>query len=310
MRRVLPGLIGLSSMPKPVGVPDSQWIGLPDDAPAKADSVPEAGGALHWAPLRHGGLRSRMARIADWIQTTAPDVLVVDVSVEVAVFARLMGTPVVWIGQRGTRIDPPHQLAYRCSRVAVPWTEAVASGDTGLPTAATFVGAVSRFDDLTVSPAPGKRNVALLIGGGGHRITAEAVRAAQAATPAWSWRSAGVDAEGGPTRDPQAIWTLLQSADVVVGSAGTNVVAEVAAARRPFVCLPQARPFDEQLDQAAALRRADLAITLNEWPAASEWPALLDTAVSRDAARWSLLHDGQGAERLAAVIAEAACASA
>ena len=63
-----------------------------------------------------------MALIAQWLARAAPDVLIVDVSVEVAAFARLMGTRVVWIGQRGRRTDAPHRLAYALSDVVVPWT--------------------------------------------------------------------------------------------------------------------------------------------------------------------------------------------
>ena len=143
MRRHLPGLVGLSSLPRPADVPATEWVGLPDDAPAPATSDPRAGGALHWAPLRHPGLRDRMALIAAWLMATPPDVLVVDVSVEVAAFARMMGTPVVWIGQRGRRTDDPHRLAYMLSRVVVPWTEAVGSADSGLPAGVRHVGALS-----------------------------------------------------------------------------------------------------------------------------------------------------------------------
>jgi UDP-N-acetylglucosamine:LPS N-acetylglucosamine transferase len=99
---------------------------------------------------------------------------------------------------------------------------------------------------------------------------------------------------------------LLERCSVVVGCAGANVVAEVAAARRPFVCLPQPRPFDEQLHQAEALRRAGLAEVRERWPADEEWPALLAAAEARDPSRWELLHDGRAASRLAALVSEAA----
>jgi UDP-N-acetylglucosamine:LPS N-acetylglucosamine transferase len=81
-------------------------------------------------------------------------------------------------------------------------------------------------------------------------------------------------------------------------------VAEVAAARRPFVCLPQPRPFDEQHHQATALRRAGLAEVRERWPAPGEWPPLLAAAEAAPPERWDALHDGDGARRLAALVRE------
>ncbi len=54
---------------------------------------PTANDALHWAPIHEAGLRLRMARVAEWVETARPDVVVVDVSVEIATFIRLMGSP-------------------------------------------------------------------------------------------------------------------------------------------------------------------------------------------------------------------------
>ena len=41
-------------------------------------------------------------------------------------------------------------------------------------------------------------------------------------------------------------------------------------------------------------------------PAADRWPALLSRAEALDTERWEQLHDGRGAERLAAVVREVA----
>jgi hypothetical protein len=305
MRRQLPGLVGLSSLPRPAEVPAREWVALPDDAPAPAGADVTAGGTLHWAPAGHDGLRSRMAAVAAWVQDHRPEVLVVDVSVEVALFARLMGVPVVWVGQRGRRVDGPHRLAYGLSRVVVPWTTEVASDD-GDPDGVVHVGALSRFDGRAARPAPGHRRVLLVLGRGGHGIAPAAVAAARAATPDWTWETAGLDGE---LHDPEALWDALQRADVVVGSAGTGVVSEVAAARRPLICLPQPRPFGEQHEQARALARAGLAETLTEWPAADRWPQILERARVRDPQAWALLHDGQAAQRMADAIRAAAATS-
>jgi UDP-N-acetylglucosamine:LPS N-acetylglucosamine transferase len=160
--------------------------------------------------------------------------------------------------------------------------------------------------------APGG-DVLAVIGAGGHEVTAEQVLAAAATTPERTWHLAGaLRASGAGVHDhgPRAdVAELMRRCSVVVGSAGGNVVAEVAAARRPYVCLPQPRPFDEQHRQAEALRRLGVAVIADRWPEAAAWPDLLASAEASDTGRWAELHDGAGASRLAAVVREVAGAA-
>jgi hypothetical protein len=97
----------------------------------------------------------------------------------------------------------------------------------------------------------------------------------------------------GPPRD---------AADVVVTHAGQNALAEIAAARRPAVVVPQQRPHDEQRATGRALAAAGTAAVAPLWPAAQDWPALLDEAVDRGGLRWGEWSDGRGAARAAAVL--------
>ncbi len=116
-------MTGLSSRPRP-----DDWAGpwlqlARDDDPEGTGDV-TAGGALHWAPPGHAGLRERMAQLAAWIVTYAPRLLVVDVSVEVAVLARTMGVPTIVMGMPGAREDYAHQLGYRLAdAIIAPWPE-------------------------------------------------------------------------------------------------------------------------------------------------------------------------------------------
>ncbi|MEU6941956.1 glycosyl transferase, partial [Streptomyces rubiginosohelvolus] len=114
---------GLSSLPPPDDWP-GPWVRLPrdDDGDRTAFGDVTAGGRLHWAPVLHAGLRGRMARIAEWIAATTPALLVSDVSVEVALLARLLGTPTAVVAMRGERTDPPHRTAYDLAELLLaPW---------------------------------------------------------------------------------------------------------------------------------------------------------------------------------------------
>jgi hypothetical protein len=300
-------VVVLSSLEPPAG--DDRWIHLARDDDGEPREV-SAGGSLHWAPLRHAGLRARSAAVSAWIERARPAAMVVDVSTEIAVLSRLHGIPVVLVAQRGVRRDPAHVLAYaQASAIVAPWTVETHLPDEGPPEhLLTLTGAVSRFDDAgPPEPARAGGDVLLLVGAGGHRLHPGEVAAAARATPDRHWHVAGAlrtaTAANVTDHGPRApVDALLRACSVVVGTAGTNIVAEVAGARRPFVCLPQERPFQEQERQAEALRRLGVAVVPADAPRAADWPALLAEAEARPTELWGALHDGRGAARMATAI--------
>ena len=279
------------------------WIQLPRDDHDLAPRDPTALGQLHWAPLNDPGLRERMAVIADWIRTARPSVMVVDVSVEVAAFIRLMGVPVIAVVLPGRRGDPAHRLGYALAEeLLVPWPQSLgielADGTQLWAGKMCYTGAFSRFDGRPPAAiaAGSKRSVVLLYGQGGSTLTDSDLDAARAATPEWSWTALGGNA--GWVDDP---WPALSAADVIVTHAGLNAVAEVAAARKPAIVIPQPRPHDEQVTTARALGAAGIALVLEDWPPAEQWPGLLDRSL-RNGERWSEWSSGAGARRAATMI--------
>lgn len=298
----------LSSRPAPT-VWTGPWIPLArDDVPAVAKTMdPTAGGSLHWAPPGHPGLRERMAQIAAWVQRSTPQLMVVDVSVEVAVMVRAMGVPVVVMGMPGIRDDDAHQLAYRVAEAVIaPWPRwaDVLTGGAAWRAKTHPVGAISRFDGRAPHQArptgrTGRRRVLFLSGRGGTELTRDQLSAAQRATPEWEWTVLGPPAQHWES-DP---WPLLCAADIVVTHAGQNAIADIAAAHRPAVVVPQDRPHDEQRKTAEVLRRADLAVVCTRWPAAEHWPAILAEAAQRDGQRWTHWSSGHGGRRAAEILA-------
>lgn len=295
----------LSSLPASDG--PAAWVRLPDDLPTGADTDATAGGTLHWAPQHHPGLRARMATIAAWVERERPSLMVVDVSVEVAVLVRAMGVPVVVVAMRGRREDRAHRTAYDLAdallapwpaRLPEPWWPQDWLDKTW------HVGALSRFDDRPRSghgspPVPGR--AAVLWGGDGGAPAMPEVAG-------WTWDTSGTSGT------PHDLWPVLQGADVVVTHGGQNALAEVAAARRPAVVLPQDRPYGEQHANAAALAGAGLAVVVDRWPEAADWPGLLQRACALPD-RWEQWSDGRGAQRaatrldeLAATLRERGCA--
>ncbi|MDQ2814403.1 MAG: hypothetical protein M3Z75_21690 [Actinomycetota bacterium] len=301
---------GLSSLPCPQDWP-GDWVRLPRDDTGAPAIEPTARGQLHWAPLGHPGLRDRMAAIAGWIQRAAPSVITVDVSVEVAALARLMGVPVVSVVLPGQRDDPAHRLGHTLAEILIgPWPAFLSADLLGEdPVAARIraVGAFSRFDGRTPEPGAGHRGPSALVlqGGGGSEVTASQLREAAAVTPGWEWSVLGGTA-GSWVTDP---WPLLCRADVVVTHGGMNAIAEVAAARKPAVVVPQARPHGEQRATGRGLARAGLAVVTDGWPQTASWPAVLRMALDLGGKGWTAWSPGTGASDAAQIIESAGASS-
>ena len=296
---------------------------LPDNLHARAVPLPDF---LHYAPTGGAGLRDRMAQIAAWIAQSQPALLVVDVSVEVALLGRLLGVPVVVVRQHGTRTDLPHRLAYEAAAALIAPYPALLEDDSApawVRAKTHYAGGFSRFDGRSrngrlegyeasngLARAACAGRVLVFGGSGGSGRTPRQIASAATATPDWTWTVLGGagrrSAPGagnvqwvGWTED---LWPYLRAADVVVAHGGTNAVMEVAAAGRPLICLPEARPFDEQHAKARALARLGAAVVREQWPASEAWPALLQEAVQTGAQRLAKLNDGSGARRAAAFL--------
>lgn len=304
-------LTGLGSGPMPVRWP-GPWIALPRDDEPVPGGDPTHGGAWHWVPDGHRGFTDRMRSIAAWIGEADPAVLVSDVSVEVSVLAQLLGVPSVPVLLHGERSDGPHRLALDpAAAIIAPWPRShVQPWHQPWVSKLHPVGLMSRHDGTPSSPAPNAaKRVLVVLPSGGHAIEVDAVESAARASAraGWSWDVAG--AATAPDRavarwhgPVDELWPHLQSASVVVAAAGAATVADIAAARRPAVLLPQVRPFDEQLAFAARLQGVAPVRVQSRWPAPTAWPALLDRVVKLEGTSWAELHDGAAATRFAAVI--------
>jgi UDP-N-acetylglucosamine--N-acetylmuramyl-(pentapeptide) pyrophosphoryl-undecaprenol N-acetylglucosamine transferase len=245
-----------------------------------------------------------MALIARWVEQVRPSVVVVDVSVEVATFVRLLGVPVVVMAMPGERTDAPHLLVHQLAdHVIAPWSRAMHE-PTWLRVHAdktTYAGGISMFAGRPRAPRPdraGRPTVLVLGGAGGSDVTQETVDDCASALPDIAWQTLGL-ANGPATADP---WPDICAADVVVTHAGQGCIADVAAARRPAIVLPQPRPFAEQHATATALSRHGLAVVVDAWPTPGSWPELIARARRLDADRWRSWGTDDAAARAASAI--------
>ena len=280
----------------------------PDVGPGSAGRDPSAGGALHWAPLDPDVAAPRARLLVDWLTKADVAALVCDVSVEAAVLARLCGVPPIVVREHGRRTDDAHVLAHRVAHgVLAPFPEALEPAETPawLRDLSFYSGFVSR------PPTPAGRDEArsrlglddrptlvVVVGAGRHSLTDAARRDITDGLRGWQVVVVGASRSGGNGDDGARdegwvpdISLHLAAADVVAGTAGSNLVAEVAAAGRPFICVPEERPFDEQAQRARRLAELEVAVVRSHWPAAPGWAPAVSQALALG---------GEGLARLAA----------
>ncbi|MBC2677368.1 hypothetical protein [Pseudomonas baltica] len=301
-------------------LPDADYSSTIKALQLPGDTAPgmhvESFPALHYAPLAVDGLRERMGLLADWMRSAWPCLLVVDVSVEVAMLARLFGVPCVYMRQHGERTDPAHLQAYAsASRLLAPYPASMECSQMPdwVLAKTDHCGWVSRYSQQSSAHvAPEHGAVLVITGQGGTAFTVDSLIAIARRCPEDQFRVAGplpasdLPLPGNLTLLGHLVDPLpeLLRAEIVVGSAGDNVVAEVAHMGGRLIAIAEQRPFDEQRLQALQLERLGVALGVLGVPAADQWPALLQRARHLPGRRgWqALLNDNAAADAARIVV--------
>lgn len=270
-------------------------IDLPDDRIAGfegRDGEFERPRGLHYAPLGVPSVRARMAQIAGWIDACDPALMIVDVSVEIALLARLMSVPTVMVRLAGRRDDEPHLEAFRSAeRLLAPFPPEF--DDPGLP---PWIGDKTFFAGLLSSPprlasrAEQADKIVVLFGRGGQGGDLSVLAAAARTVPDAQWHVLGPVAGRNAQAPPnlhlhgwvEPVDAHLVDAALVIGAAGDGTLASVAAHGKRFVCIPEPRPFDEQRVKAEALARTGALILRDTWASVADWGALVRAGMSLD----------------------------
>ncbi|WP_343320615.1 hypothetical protein AAFM46_16570 (plasmid) [Arthrobacter sp. TMP15] len=268
----------------------------PDVIAASPEPALRAGSFLHYAPTGEL-IQQRFAELNRAWKTFGPDMVMVDVSVEVALFARLSGYRVAFRRMPGNRNDPAHQMAYSLADTIFGYFPASLEDPAHLEKFGykTHYLSVAEPTNYSFHPGhdtshmPGQPKVVVQTSLA-SAIPLDHLAQAAAASPRWDWEVVGsVEADGTPLPTnlrlhgvlPDPI-PIMRSATVIISSAGHNAVVAAASCHRPVLLVPEERPYAEQLAFAVALHeRAGLEMVRN-WSTSGNWPRILENAANSD----------------------------
>ncbi|MDA8745783.1 glycosyl transferase family 28 protein [Rubripirellula amarantea] len=280
---------------------------IPERGLAYASDVP----SLHYAPLWTDNITRRVAQYTAWLDDHKPDVVVVDVSAEISMLTRLASIPQIVIRQHGDRSDPAHLGAYAAAHsLLAPFPEQMEDEITPewVKQKTVYLDGFCRDSQCTHSAEKVPNRIVVMFGRGGSQDVHRILREAAALLPDHEWIVIGKSDNDQSDDTPDNLQFLgwvadpqryLQSAEVVVTSAGHNSVMELGNSRCRFVAITEDRPFDEQLRKTMILEREQLAIGLSRWPETSQWPTIIARAKQLDPSRWDRLFVGDGAQQAA-----------
>jgi len=243
-----------------------ELIHLPADTPHRGDlqapheRVPDI---FHYAPTGVSGVTERTAIMTDLFKREFPIMLIVDVSVEVTLLARLCSVPTIVMLQHGIRNDLPHLMAYQSAALLLaPYPSSLYVGEKNWVFNKTvFTGGFSRFNSNSDAQKEHNKNIAVLIGAGGSSINNELIDKIAREASTYTFHILGNETSGdasfnifwhGQVQDPQQI---LEKCRIVIGNTGHNTVMEVASLDKRFIGIPEERPFAEQVQKALSIEK-------------------------------------------------------
>lgn len=271
-------------------LPDNiQVLDLPMDTPLPTDSKFTEGSQVdcfHYAPLQVMGISERVSAMTKLFVDNWPLLLIVDVSVEVALLARLSGVPTIVIRQHGQRTDLPHKLAYQSAELLIaPFgKELETSQDNEVLNKTFYSGGFSRYVGNELKISAYKDQIAVLVGKGGSSITSEVIAHIALQCPDQYFHILG-EFETSKKEHPlnitfhgltESVEEILSRCALVIGNLGHNTVMEIATVKRSFIGIPEHRPFDEQLDKAQAMKNIQgFRLVLPEDIYQTDWQSLI-----------------------------------
>lgn len=231
---------------------------------------------LHYSPVGQKTIQHRSAQILNRIIREEVKLLIIDVSAEIAALARSASIPYSYVRLPGERNDPGHLQAFQGAVFLLAYfPEAFESPNT--PTwvkeKTIYLGFFNRFSKIEYLKFKSQnnyiKNVVVLSGKGGNEELLKALSRLQKRFHYSEINVYGAEdlrLQQGNLRFKKPTINLLKTlerADLIVANCGLNLTSEILETGKPFLSIPETRPFNEQEYMHAFLMRNKLALDLD-----------------------------------------------
>jgi hypothetical protein len=188
-------------------------------------------------------------------------IFVSDLSVEVGMAVRLLVDKLIYIVLHGDRSDITHQIMFHeADRLIIPFSKLL-EDDHLLNLRLSFDTCYSegflkfQYEDISQFYFPpeyeiGKKNILVILGTGGDSFNKDYL---VNKNPNYNIVVLGKKIKGLKSVKFTNPYSYLKYADVVVGNAGDSLVHEISYFNKPYICIPEDRPHNEQLYKAEVL---------------------------------------------------------
>jgi len=259
--------------------PSMDVVKLPDD---KVDGTEFMGDAfeppraLHYAPVNLRKVARRNEIILQTILERDLKFLIIDVSVEIAMLARVSSIPYIYRRQPGDRKDLPHLNAYEGAAFLVAYYPPELENETTpkwVVEKTVYLGFISKhsvrgnaaFEPLNL-PRNGKKNLFHITGfGGAGNIVFDDLKDEFNIYGIGRHNGEGVDTYDKHFGKVPSTRPFIDSADILFASCGANGTSEILSLGKRFVAIPETRPFDEQRHTAKALHSLGWAVDYSRY---------------------------------------------
>lgn len=180
---------------------------------------------------------------------------VCDVNIEVANAVRPLVDRLITICLHGTRDDLPHVNVFALSdRVIAPFSSRLGDHYTNSIDNLKYSGGFIKTQYLPVNNTEVEvdYDILILLGKGGDVYDPKYHKNCPRVLVLGKDKSVA---------DPS---TYIKNASIVIGNAGNSIVHEVSYYNKPFICMPEFRPYDEQYIKAQILHDNKYAL-LSSW---------------------------------------------
>ncbi len=238
---------------------------------------------LHYAPVGYAPIQRRSLTVLNAIRKFKLNIVIVDVSVEIAAFLRSSSVPYVYRRMPGDRSDLAHREAYRGAVGLIAYyPETMEASDTPewVRDKTTYLGfkpetSTDKAADYSIRewwniPA-GMPIISVVTGFGGAGEVDGSLPRIRRSYPDHFILGLGHFAESSHDFFDKNVGILpdispyLKQSDIIVGACGSNLVTEALRSGTPFVPIPCTRPHDEQRLIADSLYHQGLCTSIEDF---------------------------------------------